>query len=71
MMKFFLLAAGGAIGTVLRYSLSGFTYRIAGGGFPWGTLFVNLSGSFIIGLLWGFFELENLSSGTRNFIFKN
>ncbi len=69
MMKFILLGVGGAIGTVLRYSLSGFTYRIAGGVFPWGTLFVNLSGSFVIGLLWGVFELENLSSGTRNFLF--
>ncbi len=69
MMNFILLGVGGAIGTVLRYSLSGFTYRIAGGVFPWGTLFVNLSGSFVIGLLWGVFELENLSSGTRNFLF--
>ncbi len=69
MTKFLLLAAGGAIGTILRYSLSGFTYRFFSGVFPWGTLAVNLTGSLIIGLLWGFFEIENISSNVRNFIF--
>lgn len=69
MTKFILLAAGGAIGTLLRYSLSGLTYRWMEGIFPWGTLVVNLAGSFAIGLLWGFFEIENMSPGMRNFIF--
>jgi CrcB protein len=69
MTKIFLLAAGGAIGTLLRYSLSGLTYKLFNGVFPWGTLFVNLAGSFVIGLLWGFFDIENLSSNIRNFIF--
>lgn len=69
MTKFILLAAGGAIGTLLRYSLSGLTYKVIDGIFPWGTLFVNLSGSLAIGLLWGFFEIENLSPNMRNFIF--
>ena len=69
MTKYFLLAAGGAIGTVLRYSLSGLTYRAANSVFPWGTLCVNLAGSFVIGLLWGIFEIQNLSSNMRTFIF--
>ena len=69
MTKILLLAAGGAIGTLLRYSLSGLTYKLFNGVFPWGTLFVNLAGSFAIGLLWGFFDIENLSSNIRNFIF--
>ncbi len=69
MTKILLLAAGGAIGTLLRYSLSGLTYKLFNGIFPWGTLVVNLAGSFAIGLLWGFFEIENLSSNLRNFIF--
>ena len=69
MTKLLLLAAGGAIGTLLRYSLSGLTYKLFNGVFPWGTLFVNLTGSFAIGLLWGFFDIENLSSNIRNFIF--
>ncbi len=69
MIKIILLAAGGAAGTVLRYILSGLTYRVLDGAFPWGTLLVNLAGSFIIGLLWGFFEIQNLSPNMRNFIF--
>jgi len=69
MTKLIILAAGGAIGTLLRYTLSGFTYKMLNGGFPWGTLVVNLAGSFIIGLLWGVFEIENLSTNIRNFIF--
>ena len=69
MTKILLLAAGGAVGTLLRYSLSGLTYKLFNGVFPWGTLFVNLAGSFVIGLLWGFFDIENLSSNIRNFIF--
>jgi CrcB protein len=69
MTKVILLAAGGAIGTVLRYTLSGLTYKISDGVFPWGTLFVNLTGSFVIGLLWGLFDFENLSPNFRNFVF--
>lgn len=69
MTKIFLLAAGGAIGTLFRYSLSGITYKLIDGVFPWGTLFVNLIGSFIIGILWGFFEAENISSNMRSFVF--
>lgn len=68
-MKFILLAAGGAIGTLFRHSISGLTYKMFNGIFPWGTLVVNLTGSFIIGLLWGVFEIENLSSNFRNFVF--
>jgi len=69
MIKMILLAAGGAIGTLLRYILSGLTYRFFNGVFPWGTLCVNLAGSFVIGFLWGFFEAENLSLYARNFVF--
>lgn len=69
MVKIILLATGGAIGTLLRYSLSGYTYRFFDSMFPWGTLFVNLTGSFAIGTLWGFFEIENMSPNVRNFIF--
>ena len=64
-----MLAAGGALGTVLRYSVSGLAQRSAIGMFPWGTLAVNLTGSFLIGLLWGIFEVQNISSNFRTFLF--
>ncbi len=50
MMKWFSLIAGGIIGTLARYLLSGIVYPFAGGQFPYGTLVVNLLGCFLIGL---------------------
>jgi CrcB protein len=51
MIKFLNLIIGGAAGTVARYLLAGFVYRIAGTAFPYGTLIVNISGCFILGIL--------------------
>ena len=46
---YLLVALGGAIGTTGRYFLSGVAARMIGETFPWGTLFINVTGSFIIG----------------------
>jgi fluoride exporter len=43
------VALGGAIGSTGRYWLSGVVAQFIGETFPWGTLFVNVTGSFIIG----------------------
>jgi CrcB protein len=45
------IAAGGALGSVLRYLVSSGVYHWFGRSFPWGTLSVNVVGSFAIGLL--------------------
>jgi len=68
-MKILLLAAGGAIGTVSRYAVSGLTHKFIDGTFPVGTLAVNVLGSLMIGLLWGTWETANLSSHLRTFLF--
>ena len=47
------VAALGGTGAVLRFELDGFVQRRAGVAFPLGTLVVNLSGSFALGLLTG------------------
>ena len=44
------VALGSALGGVGRFWLSGFTAQRVGETFPWGTLLVNVSGSFAIGL---------------------
>ena len=44
------IAAGSALGGVLRYWSSGWLARLAGETFPWGTITVNLLGSFLIGV---------------------
>ena len=43
------IALGSALGGVARYWCSGVAARLFGETFPWGTLFVNVTGSFIIG----------------------
>lgn len=50
MTNLLLVAAGGAIGAALRHLSGVAALRIMGAGFPWGTLFVNVLGSFIMGL---------------------
>lgn len=51
MINIILVAAGGAIGSVFRYLVGVWSVRLAGVNFPWGTLTVNVVGSFLIGLL--------------------
>lgn len=67
MVKLLYIAFGGAMGAVFRYLISGF--RFFDGIFPWGTLTVNLMGSFLIGFLWALFEESTLSSNMRLLIF--
>lgn len=43
------IALGGAMGSVARFWLGNTVARFSGEGFPWGTLFVNMTGCFIIG----------------------
>ena len=51
MFNVFLVAVGGAFGSVLRYLVGLLTIRWFGPSFPWGTFAVNVVGSFAIGLL--------------------
>ncbi len=51
MLNIAIVAAGGAIGSVLRYLAGVWSVRLMGANFPWGTLAVNVVGSFLIGLL--------------------
>jgi len=46
-----IVAAGGAIGASLRHLTGLAALRLWGPGFPWGTLAVNLVGSFVMGLV--------------------
>lgn len=51
MSRFLWVCLGGAAGTGARYLLSGWVLRVAGPGFPWGTLAVNVIGSFLLSLI--------------------
>lgn len=62
-----LVAAGGAIGSVARYGLSGLLTR---GSFPWGTFFVNFSGTLLLALVFFLFlQGGHLDAGLRVFLF--
>lgn len=50
-MPLILIGLGGFAGAVARYVVDGFVAERVAGAFPWGTLVVNVSGSFALGLL--------------------
>lgn len=60
MFKVVMIAAGGAIGATLRYSVSGWAQKLTSGSFPVGTLVVNLIGCFLIGLVGALFAGPHL-----------
>lgn len=45
------IAGGGAIGALMRYAVNGAAMRFWGAGFPYGTLMINVAGSFLMGVL--------------------
>jgi CrcB protein len=51
MLAYLWVAIGGAIGSMARYGIGGLVSDKFSGSFPWGTLVVNVTGSFIIGVL--------------------
>lgn len=69
MFSLVYIAIGGAAGALLRYSVSGITYKYFDGFLPWGTLAVNMIGCFAIGFLWQIFEVIGGSPNARAFIF--
>lgn len=48
------LCLSGAAGVLARYWVDGLISQRTGGGFPWGTLAINVSGSFALGFLFTF-----------------
>jgi CrcB protein len=58
-LRLLLIALFGAIGTLARYGLQGVVQYRATSAFPYGTLLVNLSGCFLLGLI-GQFTLNRL-----------
>ncbi len=64
MARFLWICLGGAVGTGARYLMSAWLLRTAGTGFPWGTLAVNVIGSFLLGLIMQVSLATNLVSPT-------
>ncbi len=52
MKQLLLVGLGGALGSMLRFGMSTGLHALVGRTFPWGTLFVNVTGSFVMGLVY-------------------
>ncbi len=61
LLNYLAIAIGGAIGACLRFALSEWMLHLFGRAFPFGTLLVNILGSFVIGLLYGLLITEQIS----------
>jgi CrcB protein len=58
-LRILLIAIFGAVGTLTRYGLQGIVQIRTGGAFPYGTLLINLTGCFLLGLI-GQFTLNRM-----------
>jgi fluoride exporter len=70
LLNFFLVLIGGSIGSVSRFGLSNLVNSLMQGRFifPYGTLVVNLAGSFLAGLVWGLSTETTMKPETRVFL---
>jgi len=59
MTKYWLVAVGGAVGSVLRFWVHNLVGERVGGRFPWGTFVINVTASFLIGLVVAFLAQRN------------
>jgi CrcB protein len=53
LLTWFAVAAGGALGSLARYWMTGAVAALTGSRFPYGTLLINILGSFVIGVVAG------------------
>lgn len=65
MFSIFLVFLGGGIGSALRHGVNVASAQWLGVTFPWGTLFVNVVGSFLIGVLAAYFAFRGDAMWTQ------
>jgi fluoride exporter len=68
MRQVLMIALGGSMGAVARYGLSTWISKSLNTLFPWGTLAVNLTGCFIMGVIFELFDSAIVPSGLRSYI---
>jgi fluoride exporter len=57
-MGYLIVFLGGGLGAALRHGVNLFAARFAGTSFPYGTLFINVAGSLVMGLIAEYFALK-------------
>lgn len=68
MMNYVMVAIGGALGSVARFWISTLVAQRFTEAFPFGTLIVNVTGSFLIGIFAGLAKSGTMSTSTRAFL---
>ncbi|NRB25411.1 fluoride efflux transporter CrcB [Shewanella sp.] len=61
MNNILFVALGGSIGAVFRYLISIFMVQLFGSAFPFGTLLVNILGSFMMGIIYALGQVSEVS----------
>lgn len=61
MTNLLLVALGGSVGAVFRYLITIFMFQVFGSSFPFGTLLVNVIGSFCMGVIFALGQLSHIS----------
>ncbi|WP_240224207.1 fluoride efflux transporter CrcB [Rheinheimera hassiensis] len=56
MLTYLAVAVGGAVGACLRFGINELAMNVLGKSFPFGTLLVNILGSFVLGWLYALFS---------------
>lgn len=68
-MTYLIVFLGGGFGAALRHAINVASVRAFGMGFPAGTMFINVTGSFLMGVIAGYFALRgDLSQHWRLFL---
>lgn len=58
-MAYLIVFLGGGIGAAMRHGVNVTAARLLGTGFPYGTLFINVAGSLVMGLVIEYFALKS------------
>jgi CrcB protein len=66
MIQFLLVFIGGGIGAAIRHGINLGTARLASTDFPVSTMFINISGSLLMGLMAAWFAFRAGQPGTQN-----
>lgn len=64
----FSVGLGGALGSILRFYAVDYIHKLGTNSFPFGILFVNMLGSFIIGMLYAYFSTHEIPTVYKAFL---